>query len=324
MTVTEIQPSQELRAAVDQRVRAGTSVAPLGAVDVDAFENNARAMVARAGGLPIRVASKSLRSVEALRNALSFDLVAEEVGGDIDEILDNWETHARSADHFECFWFPHTDRAQIKRNTRLAPDAAHEVGPRPKWKEFLDEELVGNGAFAAALALGRAVPASIPYANRIATAALSHNRYRGTNHGVFVSPRRVRFHEMEYAVPLADGPAVVREIRSLIDRRGWRIGFPLELRTTAADDVALSTSTGRESMYIATHVPQFVEPQPIFAEIEPLLRAAGGRPHWGKMHTLGRADLAELYPRFDEFCALREQMDPQWRFGSNYLKKLFG
>ena len=254
----------------------------------------------------------------------AFDLVAEEVGDDFDEILDNWETHARSADHLECFWFPHTDRAQIKRNTRLTPDAAHEVGPRPKWKEFLDEELVGNGAFAAALAVGRAVPASIPYANRIATAALSHNRYRGTNHGVFVSPRRVRFHEMEYAVPLAEGPAVVREIRSLIDRRGWRIGLPLELRTTAADDVALSTSTGRESMYIATHVPQFVDPQPIFAEIEPLLRSAGGRPHWGKMHTLARADLAELYPRFDEFCALREQMDPQWRFGSNYLKKLFG
>ncbi|MGV3071166.1 amino acid deaminase/aldolase [Corynebacterium phoceense] len=59
--------------AVDQRVRAGTSVAPLGAVDVDAFESNARAMVARAGGLPIRVASKSLCSVEALRYTLSFD-----------------------------------------------------------------------------------------------------------------------------------------------------------------------------------------------------------------------------------------------------------
>lgn len=113
-------------------------------------------------------------------------------------------------------------------------------------------------------------------------AVLSHNHYRGTNHGVFVSPRRVRFHEMEYAVPLAEGPAVVREIRSLIDRRGWRIGFPLELRTTAADDVALATSTGRESMYIATHVPQFVDLQPIFAEIEPLLRSAGGRLHWGQ------------------------------------------
>ena len=58
---------------MDQRVRAGTSVAPLGAVDVDAFESNARAMVARAGGLPIRVASKSLCSVEALRYTLSFD-----------------------------------------------------------------------------------------------------------------------------------------------------------------------------------------------------------------------------------------------------------
>ena len=71
-------------------------------------------------------------------------------------------------------------------------------------------------------------------------------------------------------------------------------------------------------------MPQFVDPQPIFAEIEPLLRSAGGRPHWGKIHTLARTELAELYPRFDEFCALREQMDPQWCFGSDHVKKLFG
>ncbi|WP_366128265.1 D-arabinono-1,4-lactone oxidase [uncultured Tessaracoccus sp.] len=60
-------------------------------------------------------------------------------------------------------------------------------------------------------------------------------------HEVFASPRRVRFFEMEYAVPLPDSPAVVREIRELIDRRGWRISFPIEYRSAAAD-VPLSTA----------------------------------------------------------------------------------
>lgn len=77
---------------------------------------------------------------------------------------------------------------------------------------------------------------------------------------------------MEYAVPLADGPSIVKEIRQLIDNRGWHFGFPIEMRTTAADDVALSTAYGRESMYIAVHVPQFQDPWEFFPDIEAIFR----------------------------------------------------
>ena len=250
----------------------------------------------------------------------AFDLQAEETGIGFNELMDNWEELSRSVDHFESYWFPHTDRAMVKANTRLAPNGEH----RSRIKQFIDDEVVGNGAFAVTLALGRMVPATIPALNRFSTAVISHNRYRAAAHEVFVSPRRVRFHEMEYAVPLAAGPAAVREIRRFIEDRDWRIGFPLELRTTAADDVALSTASGRESMYIAFHIPQFLNPQDYMPKLEPILRAAGGRPHWGKMNTLGREDFAQLYARFNEFCELREKMDPQWRFGSPYLRKLFG
>ena len=250
----------------------------------------------------------------------AFDLQAEETGIGFNELMDNWEELSRSVDHFESYWFPHTDRAMVKANTRLAPSGES----RSRFKQFVDDELVGNGAFAAALAVGRWVPAAIPALNRFATAVISNNRYRAAAHEVFVSPRRVRFHEMEYAVPLADGPSTVREIRRFIEARDWRIGFPMELRTTAADDVALSTAFGRESMYIAFHLPRCVNPQDYMPKLEPILRAAGGRPHWGKMNTLGRDEFAQLYTRFNEFCELREKMDPQWRFGSNYLRKVFG
>lgn len=250
----------------------------------------------------------------------AFDLQAEETGIGFNELMDNWEELSRSVDHFESYWFPHTDRAMVKANTRLAPSGES----RSRFKRFVDDELVGNGAFAAALAVGRWVPAAIPALNRFATAVISNNRYRAAAHEVFVSPRRVRFHEMEYAVPLADGPATVREIRHFIEARDWRIGFPMELRTTAADDVALSTAFERESMYIAFHLPRCVNPQDYMPKLEPILRAAGGRPHWGKMNSLGRDEFAQLYTRFNEFCELREKMDPQWRFGSNYLRKVFG
>ncbi|WP_339017414.1 D-arabinono-1,4-lactone oxidase [Corynebacterium hesseae] len=250
----------------------------------------------------------------------AFDLLAEESGIAFDELMDNWEELSRSVDHFESYWFPHTDRAMVKANTRLEPNGER----RSRLKALIDDELIGNGAFAAALALGRLIPGTIPTLNMFATSVISHNRYRSAAHDVFVSPRRVRFHEMEYAVPLADGPATVREIRRFIDEQDWRIGFPMELRTTAADDVALSTASGRESMYIAFHIPRALNPQDYMPKLEPIFRAAGGRPHWGKMNSLSRNDFAQLYTRFDEFCELREKMDPEWKFGSYYLRKLFG
>lgn len=252
----------------------------------------------------------------------AFDLLAEESVDSIDDVLDSWEERTRAGDHFEAFWFPHTDRAMVKNNTRLAPDTDYE--PRGRWTRLFEEEVVGNGAFAASLMVSRAVPRTTAFLNGVAVGAMGAKTYRSRSHDVFATPRRVRFHESEFAVPLADGPDVVRAIRAEIDRRGWRIPFPLELRSTAADDVALSTSTGRESMYIAVHVPKAMNPGDYFPALEPIFRAAGGRPHWGKMHTFGRDDLAGLYPRFDEFCALREEMDPQRRFGSEYLRRLFG
>ncbi len=250
----------------------------------------------------------------------AFDLLAEESGIAFDELMDNWEELSRGVDHFESYWFPHTDRAMVKANTRLEPNGER----RSRLKALVDDELIGNGAFAAALALGRLIPGTIPTLNKFATAVISNNRYRSAAHDVFVSPRRVRFHEMEYAVPLADGPATVREIRRFIDEQDWLIGFPMELRTTAADDVALSTASGRESMYIAFHIPRALNPQDYMPKLEPILRAAGGRPHWGKMNSLSRNDFAQLYTKFDKFCELREKMDPEWKFGSAYLRKLFG
>ncbi|WP_019193382.1 D-arabinono-1,4-lactone oxidase [Corynebacterium timonense] len=252
----------------------------------------------------------------------AFDLHAVEGTADLDELLDSWEERARETDHVEAFWFPHTDRAMVKKNTRLEPDRTQKG--RGRVTRFVEEELVGNAAFAASLFIARVAPRTTPVLNGIAVGAMGASSYRSPAHEVFATPRRVRFHEMEYAVALEAGPDVVREIREEIDRRDWRIPFPLELRSTAADDVALSTSTGRESMYIAFHVPKAMNPADYFPALEPIFRAAGGRPHWGKMHTLGREDFTELYPRFDEFCALREAMDPQRRFGSPYLHRLFG
>ena len=73
MPTTVTTPSQTLLTAVSPLVESGQIAAPYATVDIAAFDHNAQQMVTRSRGLPIRVASKSLRSTNALRRALSHD-----------------------------------------------------------------------------------------------------------------------------------------------------------------------------------------------------------------------------------------------------------
>ncbi|MCQ4618480.1 hypothetical protein KBX17_10725 [Corynebacterium sp. CCUG 65737] len=301
MPSTVTLPSQTLLSIVPSLISAGRAVAPCAAVDIAAFDYNASQMTLRAQGLPIRVASKSLRSVAALRRALSHDGYRGILAYSVPEAINL----AREGFDDIVVAYPSVNKVAL---AELAADAS------------LRETITVMVDCVAHLDLIRAAP----FLNGVAADAMAANRYRSRAHEVFATPRRVKFHEMEFAVPLEAGPETVREIRRELDKRGWIIPFPLELRSTAADDLALSTSTGRESMYIAFHVPKAMNPHDYFPHLEPILKAADGRPHWGKMHTMGREDFAKTYPRFDEFCSLREQMDPDRTFGSEHLTRLFG
>ena len=53
-----------------------------------------------------------------------------------------------------------------------------------------------------------------------------------------------------------------------------------------------------------------------------MLRAHDGRPHWGKLHTRTAADLAPAYPRFADFVALRDRVDPDRLFTNAYLDRV--
>jgi len=54
------------------------------------------------------------------------------------------------------------------------------------------------------------------------------------------------------------------------------------------------------------------------------VNSVGGRPHWGKMHSLDAAMLRSRYPRFDDFLAVRDALDPERRFGNAYLERVLG
>jgi L-gulonolactone oxidase len=143
-------------------------------------------------------------------------------------------------------------------------------------------------------------------------------------HAVFTSPRRVRFREMEYAIPREHIPAALRAVRAVIEEKGWRITFPVEVRVAARDENWLSTAYGRESGYIAVHRYWREDPTEYFEAVEAIMRGFDGRPHWGKLHYRSAADLRPAYPRFDDFLAVRDTLDPDRLFRNDYLERVLG
>lgn len=252
----------------------------------------------------------------------AFVLHAVDAPVPLDEALNSAHERAADADHFEFYWHPHTDVALTKTQTRL-PEATRRH-PRPPVQHWLDESVLGNGVFGAFCATSRMVPAVIAPFNRLAVKLTGDAEYSDHSHRVLIHRRNVRFREMEYALPAENLVPAFQQLRALIDDRGWRVEFPIEVRFAAADDLWLSTASGRDSAYIAVHRYWRVDPREYFDAVEQIMLDHGGRPHWGKLHSLDAERLRERYPRFDDFLALRDRLDPGRLFGNRHLERVLG
>jgi L-gulono-1,4-lactone dehydrogenase len=250
----------------------------------------------------------------------AFLLEAREEPMSWSQVISQLDELTADNEHFEFYWFPHSEGCLTKRNNKTAGPAR----PLPRWRYLLDDELLSNSVFSLTCQLGRAIPALIPAINSAAARALGARTYADAAYRVFTSPRRVRFKEQEYAIPRETLSDVLGEVRALFQRRDWRISFPIEVRVTPPDDVWLSTAYGRDSAYIAVHVFHPAPHEQYFTDVESVMTSVGGRPHWGKMHTRDAAYLAASYPRMADFLAVRDLLDGERRFGNEYLRRVLG
>ena len=252
----------------------------------------------------------------------AFVLHAVERPEPLDDVLATLDQRAEASDHFEFYWFPHTGIALTKTNTRLPGDAPRH--PLPRVARWTDDELLANGLYRGVCAIGRVVPPLTPAFSRLAVTLTGDREYTDASHRVFTQHRGVRFREMEYALPAENTAAAFGQLRQLIEERGWRISFPVEVRFAAADGLWLSTASGRPTGYIAVHRYWREDPTDYFEAVEQIMLSHGGRPHWGKLHTLDAAALRERYQRYDDFVAVRDRLDPDRMFANRYLERVLG
>src|SRR3954471_16285364 len=236
-----------------------------------------------------------------------------EVLGSLDELI-------AANDHLEFFAFPHTDTVILRRSQRLAPD----IAATPRWRAFLEEELLENGVLGLACRAGRRAPGQIPRINRTLMRLAQGAERSDVAHRVYASRRIVRFNEMEYAMPREQGPLMAAEALSQVAARKLPVGFPFEVRFGAGDDAFLSPAHGRDTCYLAVHQYKGMDPKPLFDLVEPMCLGVGGRPHWGKLHTQTAETLRERYPQWDAFQRVRDRLDPDRAFTTPAIARILG
>jgi FAD-linked oxidoreductase len=245
----------------------------------------------------------------------NFLLPMEELFRKLDELVANNR-------HFEFFWFPYADTAICK-----SLNETDEPAPDPRTAEEMYARGEKGTADARAFGLINEVLPYTPFllgsAHRLFSRLMPGPGKVRWSHEIFPSPRTTRFNEMEYALPYANGPDTLREVVETIRKRRINTGFPIEYRSVAADDVWMSPFYGRESATIAVHQYYRVDTKRLFDACETIFRSQQGRPHWGKRHTRNAAELGELYPKFEDFRAVRRRLDPKGKFLNPHLRAMF-
>jgi len=255
-----------------------------------------------------------------LRAVPAFNLHRLDEPHPVDETIERIDDLAAANDHFEFFVFPYTDRAlRILRNRTDAP-----ARPRGRLSAYVNEVLLENYLGDALSRVGRRFPSRIPGLTRLFARQMSHGEIVDRSFRMFANERRIRFTEMEYAVPAEQCGEAVRRVLELVRERALPVGFPIEFRVVAPDDALLSPAHERDTAYVAVHQYQGAEWRPYFEAVEAIMDSYGGRPHWGKRHFQTAETLAPRYPRWHDFQAVRDRLDPGRAFRNAYTDRVLG
>ncbi len=255
-----------------------------------------------------------------LRTVPAFTLHRVDTPRPLGEVLGRFDELAERNDHFEFFVFPYTETAlTIERNRSDLPPR-----PRGALRRWASDVVMENTVGDFALRLARRRPSMIPGLSARAAKMMSQGERLDRSYRIFVNERRIRFTEMEYALPRDRGPEAVRRVLDLIHERGIEVAMPIECRVVAPDDALLSPSHERPTAYVAVHQYRGMEWRPYFEAVEAIMNEYEGRPHWGKRHFQTQETLAERYPRWDDFAAARDRLDPERVFRNEYTDRVLG
>lgn len=190
--------------------------------------------------------------------------------------------------------------------------------------EWLRDVVKVNHGLQAMGVVARRTPRLVPALNRAFARGIKPDTTVDSYDKVFLRPLFVRHDAWEFAVPLEAAADGVRGLMDSIEEARLPYAFPCETRIVPAETAWLHPTYGRTSACIGAAIHPGIDVEAAWSAAQAGAVGLGGRPHWGKWHTLTAAELSRLYPRWDDFQELRGRFDPEGRFGSPAIDRVLG
>lgn len=228
------------------------------------------------------------------------------------DAMDMIEREKDQQRNIEFFAFPHGETAIVKvTNITTEPDTPVEPEDSNELLEMASE-------------VSMRAPWLTGMIQKAVTFFVEDTVRRGAAWQIYANKRAVMFNEMEYTVPAAQGLECLEKVCDTIRSQDINVFFPIEFRYTAADNSLIGMFSERPGCSLSIHQYYRQDYAPLFDAVEPIFHQHAGRPHWGKLHTMDASALREVYPHFDRFRAIRQQLDPAGKFLNAHLEKIFG
>jgi len=228
---------------------------------------------------------------------------------------------ARSAEYVKVWWLPGTTHAQVVRYTRT--DDAITRRPSARTLRWVDDNVMHRGVFPVLVRGQHRYPRSTAGTNQ-----RMMRRYLGPSLQVAQSslllntPMPIRHRETEAALPLGQAQTAYDRVVDLVLEERLAANFPLEVRFVRGDEGWLSPAYGGDTCQIGAYTTDGPDRERYFAGFWERMAGLDARPHWGKELHHTSAHLAPLYHRFDDFRALRDELDPDRVFDNAFLRQV--
>jgi FAD/FMN-containing dehydrogenase len=272
------------------------SAALAGARLVDGIGNvNVVSATENAEVLPALQASIGLLGIMTevtLKVVPAYDLHARVDILKYDEVMESFESEIEEYRHFGLFWMPTDASAELYN--------LHDAGADDCVVKRYRELEVGTRA------------ADLPPNERI------DRSYR-----IYPMIYDPNFHEVEYFLPIEQAREIMDRMRALMLEWLPLSLYPLEIRVVAADEAWMSPNYRRDNLVVSISGEPGTDYWPYLRACDELFAEYGGRPHWGKIHFMTPERVAGLFPRYEEFLAMRRRFDPHGAFLNPHLRTLF-
>ncbi|BFZ15798.1 hypothetical protein BsWGS_18837 [Bradybaena similaris] len=247
----------------------------------------------------------------------AFRLHCRQFPNSLQNVIENLDVYVTSSEHFRFMWYPHTDSVVCYHANRTKEE--QKGGASWVWDMFV-------GYYMLQLLLWVRL---VPVINRM------HFKIFGTSpvEKIDRSDRVFNFnclfkqYVMEWSLPRHKAGVVLYELKTWIESSHFPVHFPVEVRFVKADNIFLSPCYMQDSCYIniIMYRPfnKLVDHEEYWNAYQKIVAKHGGRPHWAKDHKFTGTEFQKIYPKWTEFCAVRERLDPNGMFLNSNLERVF-